>query len=404
MADYFLDIEAGCSDDDCDELSWPLTPIGSLIDDSTPIIFGTPPVTPLTGETPIPEEYQPQVAADPPARGWRLEAKHLFLTYPQCPTSRQRVLEQAKQKFAADLNWIVIAQEKHEDGAPHLHVCIALKTKYRSRVSSDLDCIAQNGQITYHGNYQAMRNIRNSLQYVTKEDTEYLQWGIDVATTVAKKNGKAAFMAHMVTSGSTISELIEEDSGFMLQHHTKVLSFKKLLETQELQRRKTSKVSFIMESGGLAGAQILQWLQDNIKQEREFKQRQLYIWSGPNKGKTSLIRNLQEHLKIYWAPLDSSNDDLYEDGCYDLIVFDEFHGQRQLTWLNYFLQGGDMVIHRRYNDTMKRENLPVIILSNFPPEQAYSKCTPERLEPLLARLHVIQLTEFISIKVTAADQ
>lgn len=335
---------------------------------------------------------------------WRLTAKNLFLTYPQCDTAKSVLLSNAKTFFGDNLNWIVIAQETHEDGALHLHAAIALKRQFSTRDPFRLDCLAQNESRTFHGNYQSMRNVRNSLNYLMKEDQNPAAFGIDPKIAVAKKNGKAALMAQMMTDGATLQELISEDAGFVMMNHQKIVNFQQILKIQTLRAKKTqSQLNIDLATGGPEALLIVQWLRENIRHPREFKQRQLFLESPPNHGKTSMILELQKYLNIYWAPLEGSNDDLYEDGVYDLVVFDEFHGQRKLTWLNWFMQGGSMPIHRRYNSTIKDDNLPVIILSNSSPRQCYSNVSEDRLTPFNERINHIVLTQFIKITVTEIE-
>ena len=68
---------------------------------------------------------------NPTTRRFRLHAKNIFLTYPQCPLPKEYALETLKQ-----LHWTVVqpkyirvAREEHQDGQPHLHVLIQLTGK-----------------------------------------------------------------------------------------------------------------------------------------------------------------------------------------------------------------------------------------------------------------------------------
>ena len=50
--------------------------------------------------------------------GFRLAARHFFLTYPQCPIPQDTALDQLKEKGTIE-NYIV-AQEDHQDGHKHI--------------------------------------------------------------------------------------------------------------------------------------------------------------------------------------------------------------------------------------------------------------------------------------------
>ncbi len=73
--------------------------------------------------------------------------------------------------FGNELEWAVVAQEKHQDGGLHLHMGLSLKTRYNSKDPKCLDDIALK-----HGKYEAMRNQYNWIQYICKEDSEPLVW------------------------------------------------------------------------------------------------------------------------------------------------------------------------------------------------------------------------------------
>jgi len=98
--------------------------------------------------------------------------------------------------------------------------------------------------------------------------------------------------------------------------------------------------------------------------------------------------------------MDVKHLDGYSDQEYDLIVLDEFKGQKSITWMNSFVQGVPFKVFRRYNSYDKIKNLPVIVLSNYSIEEAYGKVNmfnPERLIPLKERFDCINVKKFINI-------
>ncbi len=104
--------------------------------------------------------------------------------------------------------------------------------------------------------------------------------------------------------------------------------------------------------------------------------------------------------RIYWVPLDTAHLDDYCDEDYDIVVFDEFKGQKSITFMNSFIQGTPYLVYRRYRSYLKTKNLPVIVLSNYSIDEAYSKVhmfNPERLIPLKKRFKCINVKKFINI-------
>lgn len=90
--------------------------------------------------------------------------------------------------------------------------------------------------------------------------------------------------------------------------------------------------------------------------------------------------------------------DDYEDGCYDIAIMDEFKASKTLTWMNQFLQGHPMHLKKKgVPGYLKRDNLPVIILSNYSPENCYNNVPPSHLDPLMRRLTLVVLDSQINL-------
>lgn len=95
---------------------------------------------------------------------FRLACKHLFLTYPQCPLTKEEGLELLRPILVPfDPSYICISSELHEDGNSHLHVLALLRRKLNTRNSRFFDIGG------YHGNYQAARNPSDVRDYVIKD-------------------------------------------------------------------------------------------------------------------------------------------------------------------------------------------------------------------------------------------
>ena len=97
--------------------------------------------------------------------------------------------------------------------------------------------------------------------------------------------------------------------------------------------------------------------------------------------------------RVYVVPLTEKWDDSFDDNDYDLVVFDEFKGQRSITWMNGFCDGSPFQVSRRGTAPfLKTKNLPCLVLSNFSIRMAYSKVdNVDRLAPLMARFEEVDL-------------
>ena len=324
---------------------------------------------------------------------FRLQAKNLFLTYPKCNVEPSICLENIKKKFGEDLLWAVVGQETHADGDLHLHCAIALNRKLRTR--DPRFCDELTGK---HGDYLAMKSQVGSVTYVTK-DGNYVSHGINVKEFLANGKMKKSTRMAVTVYQHGIEACNKIDPGFTLMHLKRLADYKNWCDIQELKTLKPEgKFQATTASSNMSVMEVVGWLNDNILCDRQFKQEQLYIYSPPNMGKTSLINKLRElGIRVY----DMSKEKFYcsyDNGLYDLIVLDEFKGQKCITELNQWLDGSQFPVPRKgLAPIVKKENLPIIICSNYSVEQAYRNSTQEAREPLDARLKEVCVTAFLEI-------
>lgn len=94
-------------------------------------------------------------------RKFRLNAKRLYLTYPQCPIDLDTAMELLKDLFK---QWtpttIIVGQEKHSTGEKHLHVLVVLSETINVKDARFADLHG------YHGNYQSVRSLIRTAKYV----------------------------------------------------------------------------------------------------------------------------------------------------------------------------------------------------------------------------------------------
>lgn len=101
---------------------------------------------------------------------FRLNAKTLFLTYPQCPIAPIDVLNyliQILESSSTKIQDYIIAQEEHKDTGLHIHAYLTLDKKINIRKPTYFDLEDETG--TYHGNYQGARDNTAVIKYVTKD-------------------------------------------------------------------------------------------------------------------------------------------------------------------------------------------------------------------------------------------
>lgn len=321
---------------------------------------------------------------------FQIRAKNLFLTYPQCPTDPFLMMERIQQAW--DWKWIIVAQERHQDGNLHVHCAVALQELLSTRAADFADFIA--GQ---HGNYQAMKNVKATIKYVTK-DGSFIADGIDVAaaTRGGRMSSPAGQIAAMVADGKTIEELHAEYPEYFVANLSRVQAYVAWRQVQSFRLREPRWSGCASVSASDSG--LVEWLNSNICKERPFRQKQLWLHGPSGVGKTTLLDKLRSVLRVYELPKSEDFYDFYDNGCYDLIVCDEFKAHKTITFLNEFIQGTQMVIRKKGSQAIKSENLPVIICSNYTIRECYPKVAEVGLVALESRVYVHQALSQIQVE------
>lgn len=325
---------------------------------------------------------------------FRLQAKNFFLTFPQTTTTKEQALHRISSLSPAP-KAAIVAQEKHADGHLHLHVLLSFEEKLRISDTSRFDSICGK-----HGNYQAVRSMKRSIAYLYKEDPSPSTFGDPESITRPSTTSKATTFAQMIDAGSSLQECRTEDPGYFLLNKRKIEEYHSFVAMKRLALSKTRLTSPLIYAPLTAlheqTMDITDWLNGNLFHPRTFKQPQLFIHGPPNSLKSSLINKLSGYLSIYDIPLAEDFFDFYNDEDYDLVVIDEFKGQKTLTWLNRFLDGSILNIRKKGSQFVKMKNLPVILLSNFSPFDCYQKHDAS-FDGFLARLKIISLDSPIDL-------
>lgn len=333
----------------------------------------------------------------PPKKRFRLQGKNYILTFPQCSIKKEVAAARVEQKFAGELKGYIVCEEAHKDGTPHLHVYLSFHQK---KYFCKADCFDFIGE--KHGNYQVAKSVRGSVEYVTKAGN-YVAKGVDVDSVIKKKTPKNEEVARMLMDGKSLVEINQKDPGYVMLNKRKLEEYATWIHVENSKKQKTEWVPPKTDGLTDANLQIAEWLSKNIRQTRKFKAPQLYIHGKANLGKTSLIEWLEKSLSVFHMPLTEEFYDLYSDE-YDLVVVDEFKGQKTIQWLNQFLQGSVMNIRKKGSQSIKLKNIPVIMLSNYTLEECYPKANADgRLDTLRCRLEIIEVDSFIDFYVDRGD-
>ncbi len=350
------------------------------------------------------------------ARRFRLQARRLFLTFPTCGRSTSYVLKKIQSYFIGKLTWCIVAREEHSStGEMHIHALIVLDRPCDIKDPRALDYLT--GQ---HGKYETVRNLRQTVDYILK-DGDYLVHGIDIdilrAQLKAKQTTKSAHIATMVSTGHKLTEVDSLYPGFYMMHMKCILGYKVYKDLLAIRKGKIGKKELLeklasyqgaMDYGDseyliaepeltLADGDILNWLIGVLSQDPlPPSSKGLYLYGGTALGKSTLIQNLDKYLSIYYFPTEHFHDK-WQDGSYDMIVFDEANPCHTITSLNKWLDGQPMSVRKKGSQGMKTENVPFVIISNGDLDEMYPNAYSVRKQALARRLTMIEVTEKIQL-------
>lgn len=354
-------------------------------------------------EESVDSDPTPVVTPTPAAKKYRLEARSIFYTWPKCKTAKETVLHNLVQDFKKrDIKLIIVCQEQHKDGEPHLHALTVCDRPRNCSVPSWADKFAGK-----HGDYQSVRDVEASVKYIQKkgdwivypEDFDF-EKEMRQLPRQGRKRKVSEEVADKIHAGTTYRQLLltGEYRGFIIHNSRKIQDYEAdLKRAKAAESAKDSLVPWrsveLTHSMSLSEISIVEWMNKNLNgQTRPLGTCQLYLYGPTGLGKTHLMTQLRRYFRVYDVCMEEEWMDNYEDEEYDLILFEEFRGQKAITWMNKFIDGQIVPLRRRGKSAyIKTKNTPVIILSNYSVEKAYKNSSEEKLAPLIRRLTVVNV-------------
>lgn len=325
---------------------------------------------------------------------YRAEGVNWLLTFPQCSLSKQKALDNITSKEDLTVKAVIVGQEQHADGNPHLHIIVCLEEKLRTRNPNYWNFVALK-----HGDYKVINSPKRAYAYVTKEDKDPTIFGTIPNIFLESKTSKSENVASSIISGSTVAQVVATQPGFSLMNLAKIISFKSYVTS--VFSTKCCKVlasPIVYHGEDESTASIIAWCNGNLFAERPFKQKQVWIYGPPNCLKTSIVIKLSEFFRLYPVPQTEDYFDSYSDEDYDILVFDDFKAEKTIHFLNRFLQGGLPVCLKIKNGQVwKRKNMAAIFCSNFSISEVYHKAHVMSVNALKERITEIHVETPIDI-------
>lgn len=339
--------------------------------------------------------------------GKKIQIKKFALTYPRCDLEPSIVLDKIKSHpkvKQAGLDFIVVSQEKHQDGGLHIHVCLLTKSplRYTDRDGSFWDFAT--GQ---HGNYQRIRVVSDWLRYIIK-DNLYLAYPETFVVTdyliAAKKHkdySRVQVSREIRDGNRNIHDINNEHPSFVLMNRVKVvgyinlcnaadtasiplLTFPDVVDPMSMSKKELTIYAWFhaVKTGHYAGLKRHEW-------------KHLRIEGGTGVGKTALSLLMQKFLRFFTMPYKCKWWDGYNEVDFDLIFGDEFRSQVTIQDLNSICDGAACALPMRGQASFVHNvKKPVLLLSNYTWEGSYSKVYNENpivLEAVKRRFNTIVL-------------
>lgn len=286
---------------------------------------------------------------------FKLQAKHLFLTYAQCPLELDLVYDYLLniRTGSAYVRRLCVAQESHEDEGRHFHAYLEFSDKPCIRNPRFFDI-----QV-YHPNIQKVKSTNDTLKYVTKDGVY-----------------KANF--HVVIKYS-IEEILERASdeksyrdmclvSFGIKFAASYSNYMKLFRDIRTEVRPNVYPAQCDYSGfRINDLNLLVHLTSIIAHNKRTNVRTKSVWLwGPSKtGKTSLARSLGKHGYIH----EEWNADNFSDEA-DYMVFDDIDWEvYRRRYKSFFGCMKDITITDKYRSKKNLYySMPAIICTNELPD------------------------------------
>lgn len=180
------------------------------------------------------------------ARQLTLRAKSFLLTWPQVGQTQPEIIHQQLLDRIGDahIKYLCVSVEKHQDGGRHFHAFLMLNERRQVAANEVFDIQLANNRL--HGNYQACRNPKVSLQYVMKEG-EYKEYGeTPFQITLDKKAKNKLILANNL-------QALVDDGIISVQNVNTILKGKTFLQN-EIRREKPKEAPIVYWFYGPTGS------------------------------------------------------------------------------------------------------------------------------------------------------
>nr|AIR91831.1 Replication-associated protein [Melon chlorotic mosaic virus] len=230
-------------------------------------------------------------------KSFRVAAKNIFLTYPQCDIPKDEAL-----KMLQDLAWTVVkpkyirvAREEHSDGSPHLHCLIQLSGKSNIKNARFFDLTHPRRSACFHPNIQAAKDSNAVKNYITKEG-DYCESGEYKVSGGTKSNKDDVF--HNAINAGTAEEALAiikagDPKTFVVNYHNVKANIERLFQKDE----DPWVPPFQLSSFNNVPQEMKDWVDENVTAARAA----CMTPAGPVRPRSIIIEGDSRTGKTMWA-------------------------------------------------------------------------------------------------------
>lgn len=281
-------------------------------------------------------------------KGFRLNSQQIFLTYSQCDTPTNEILDFISKKV--ELDKYIIAQELHKDGNKHIHCYLLLKKKVDIRDERFFD------YKEFHPKVEGCRSWKNVIKYVTKEGNYISNYDKEMLDKIINDNMKVGDL--YLKARSLAKDGKVKDSIIVLEHSKTVRDL--TIHGNAIQKNLRSLAVKRKEPD---------YSIDNFSINFEWdRTKSLVLWGPTNTGKTSLAKALlpralfithKDRLKDY-------DEDEYEGLIFDDMSFKHWPREAQIHIVDF---DNDRQIDVKHGMAMIPAKTPRIFTTNMMPAE-----------------------------------
>lgn len=271
---------------------------------------------------------------------FRLDGCQFFLTYPHSTFSHGDLHSFLATK--GEIRWCRVCTELHEDGEPHVHAVVKFAKRLQSRSASFFDYLER------HPNIQSVRDVRRSLDYVTK-DGEFTDFG-DVPAGSTKRTHEEALALATGDEGEYLRACMEAKVPFQ---------YAKRIREIELARGE-SIIDELYQA-------LLEWEREDIRNQT-LPENKCAVLVGPSGcGKSCWAKRVAPKPALWVSHIDvlrSFNPAIHKSIIFDDMCFKHMPLQTQIHLVDWI---DSRQIHCRYGyATIPAKTVKIFTCNEFP--------------------------------------